>query len=129
MGKVCRRNSLFFFAGLLALCAIAVIIFALVSEEWVHCKIMRTPPTENGTTQETFDAGWKQFGLIRGCEKILPTNTKSERVKCFKGIYQGWTGYGSWEQFIKDDDRARSIINTQMTLLNCMRLLCQIKSP
>ena len=87
MGKICRRNSFFFFAGLLALCAIAVIIYAFLSQEWVFCKIKRNPPGSN-KTQETFDAGWKKFGLIRGCEEIKPfRGFDSVRDNCFQGIY------------------------------------------
>jgi hypothetical protein len=87
MGKTCRRNSLFFFAGLLALCAIAAIIYVFLSEEWVSCKIRRTPPGTTNQTHETYDAGWKKFGLIRGCEEIKPYNELgSVRDKCFQGI-------------------------------------------
>ncbi|CAB3993907.1 Hypothetical predicted protein [Paramuricea clavata] len=79
MGKICRRNSLFFFAGLLALCAIGAITYALLSEELVSCKIRRN------VSNKTFDAGWKKFGLIRGCEEIQPFKFGgSARDKCFQ---------------------------------------------
>ena len=84
MGKICRRNSLFFFAGLLAVCAIGAITYALLSEEWVSCKIRRNL---SNMTQQMYDAGWKKFGLIRGCEEIKPFKFGgSVRDKCFQGI-------------------------------------------
>lgn len=97
MGKICRRNSLFFFAGLLALCAIAVITYALLSKEWVYCKLRRT--LLNTThDHEPYDAGWKKFGLFEGCEEIKPQRfSTSVRGDCFKGrtssahCYKIWT--------------------------------------
>ena len=89
MGKICRRNSLFFFAGLLALCAVASIAYALSSEEWVSCKITRYLNTTNGT----FDAGWKKFGLFKGCEQIKPYNIfGSVRDDCFEGSFNELCG-------------------------------------
>ena len=83
MGKICRRNSLFFFAGLLALCALAAIAYAFVSKEWVHSKLRRSLVN---TTFGPHDAGWKKFGLIEGCEEKRPQMfSSSVRDKCFKG--------------------------------------------
>ena len=82
MGKICRRNSLFFFAGLLALCAVAVITNALLSKEWVYCKLRRSLLN---TTHKPYDAGWKKFGLFEGCKETRPQLISSVRDDCFKG--------------------------------------------
>lgn len=92
MGKICRRNSFFFFAGLISLVGVAAIIFGFINEEWATSELERAIETNHTSAKNnktlTFGAGWKNFGLLKGCKKkIYAISINSERRKCYEGIF------------------------------------------
>lgn len=90
MGKICRRKSFFFFAGLIGLVGVAVIIFGFISEEWASSELEREIKTDSSGKNNktlTFAAGWKKFGLFKGCKTMTYASYNSDRRDCYQGIY------------------------------------------
>ena len=82
----CYRHGVSLLTGVLAIVSAILLALAIGTTEWLRSDIIRIVKHGSNGTTETVDAGYKYFGMFRGCEEKKFGALFASRRRCFEGI-------------------------------------------